>query len=171
MNTQQFSYIKEVLGISSVIQPKEIQSIYRLSEGFLNQTGPIDFLFFCDPITKPEEKNLLKKMAQALSAQAYLIVEILNPKDFYTKGIETHLLTRFIPKGLVFFGPLITQKPESVLSSFQRTVPLNQNQTYRIPGCVLHPLSDFMSADSFKSQQIKQQAWSKLTQTFTPKAK
>ena len=61
MNTQQFSYIKEVLGISSVIQPKEIQSVYRLSEGFLNQTGPIDFLFFCDPITKSEEKNLLKK--------------------------------------------------------------------------------------------------------------
>ena len=111
-------------------------------------------------------------MAQALSAKTYLIVEILNPKTFYTKGIENHLLSRFVPKGLVFFGPkLISHKTEDVLSSLQKTVTLNQNQSCKIPGCVLHPLNDFMSTDSVKSQKIKQQAWTKLTQTFTPTKK
>ena len=101
MNTLQFYYANTVLGVSSVIQPKKIRSAYRLRPHSIEQ---IDFLFFCDPINKKEDKILIQKIAKAIGSSEYLIAEILDSKNSHIPFMLNNLLTRFLPKGFVIFG-------------------------------------------------------------------
>lgn len=100
MNTLQFYYVHTVLGVSSVIQPKAVRSVYRLLN---NSTKKADFLFFCSPVKSLEEKKLIQKMARAIGSSQELILEILN-QSINTESVLDNLFTRFLPKGFVIFG-------------------------------------------------------------------
>ncbi|MDE0518662.1 MAG: hypothetical protein OXH36_03780 [Bdellovibrionales bacterium] len=122
MNTSQFYYAHNVLGISSFLQPQKIRSTYRLYHSSETET---EFLFFCQQlysspplsqgpalqgsnkisINKEKDSSLIQKIAQALRFSNYGIVEILDKQSLHVPYILNNLLTRFCPKGFVIFGP------------------------------------------------------------------
>ena len=160
MNALQFYYVRTVLGVSSVIQPEVLRSVYRLLN---NSAGKADFLFFCDPVKSVEEKHLIQKMAKAIGSSKELILEVLN-QTHSEKAMLDNLLTRFLPRGFVIFGANLGYS--LINKKITRPVSISRQETLSIPGCVLNPLSDFTGKDSLKIQNTKQQAWNLLKKTF-----
>ncbi len=160
MNALQFYYVRTVLGVSSVIQPEALRSVYRLLN---NSTTKADFLFFCDPVKSVEEKHLIQKMAKAIGSSQALILEVLN-QTHLEKAMLDNLLTRFLPRGFVIFGANLGYS--LINKKITQAVSINAKETLSVPGCVLNPLSDFTGKDSLKIQNTKQQAWNLLRQTF-----
>ena len=65
MNAIQFYYISNVLGVSSIIQPEKLRSVYRLHPSLEKQT---DFLLFCRQLKTEEEKQLIQKIKKSPGA-------------------------------------------------------------------------------------------------------
>ena len=102
MNTAQFYYIYKALGISSFLQPQKIRSTYRLHYSSGKET---DFMFFCNQLNTEKDRLLIQKIAQALGSSEYITVEVLDLQNPHTPFMLKNLLTRFLPKGFVIFGP------------------------------------------------------------------
>ena len=102
MNTAQFYYIYKALGISSFLQPQKIRSSYRLH---YSSGKEINFLFFCHQLNMEQGNTLIQKIAQALGSSEHITVEVLDLQSPHTPFMLKNLLTRFLPKGFVIFGP------------------------------------------------------------------
>ena len=189
MNVTQFYYMNTVLGISSIIKPPNLRSIYHLHPSLEKQS---DFLFFCHTLHTKEEKNLIQKIGKIFSPFKIQIVEIftesiqkhpkkkevsLNMKPFALplKNIINSLLTRTLPKGFIIFGSdlaahLITTYTEKKIGTITETIYINHHQKNTLPGCVIHTVSD-MTGDSIttKIQERKKQTWD-ILKTFLQKA-
>ena len=192
MNTAQFYYIYKALGISSFLQPQKIRSTYRLH---YSSGKEINFLFFCHQLNMEQGNTLIQKIAQALGSSEHITVEVLDLQSPHTPFMLKNLLTRFLPKGFVIFGPDLashlnpkgfdfmnseqalefTKNPSNFsnkvntknpLGKIIETISTNKNQKQSISGCVLNALSDFTESDPKKVQERKKQAWKILKQTF-----
>ena len=170
MNALQFYYAHTVLGISSFILPQKSRNIYRLHQSSKKQ---VDFIFFCDSLHTKENKELIKKIAQALNSSDYIIVEILQSQSTSIPSIIKNLLTRFLPKGFIVFGselaPHLTAK-DNILKriswKISETISINKNQNQSIPGCVLDTIKALTGPHSSEIQERKKQAWNRLRTVF-----
>ena len=195
MNTLQLHYTQEVLGISSVIQPNHIRSIYRIHSSIQAPT----FLFFytkmkeinktiprqskntshLNKLQGQEVKHFIQKINQALKApfSSEWIVEILHREHQHMYQIFDNLLIRFQPKGFVIFDPSLarqlipkTYQPEK-LEKIKCSIDLTNQEQVSIPGCVLNPIAEFMdTTHPSHVQKIKRQAWQLLKSIFSIKS-
>ena len=180
MTAIQLYYVNTVLGISSIIQPQKIRSIYRIHPSSAKST---DFLFFCHQLHTEEEKSLIQKIGKTLSPYENRIVEILaDPTEKPTEKKELslntahsestlnkvmkNLLTRFLPKGFIVFGSDLAIHLTSTKNTTEKiveTVPISHHQNQSIPGCVLHSIHDMVdSPNSTETQERKKQTWNNL---------
>ncbi len=176
MTAIQLYYVNTVLGISSIIQPREIRSIYRIHP---SSTKPTDFLFFCHQLHTEEEKKLIQKIGKTLSPYENRIVEILTDpiekrelvsNTAYSEStlnkVMKNLLTRFLPKGFIIFGSDLAIHLTSTKKTTEKvveTIPISNHQEQSIPGCVLHSVRDMVgSPNSAKIQERKKQTWNNL---------
>ena len=182
VNTLQFYYADRVLGLSSLIKPRNIRDSYRLHP---SKSRRADFLFFCEQMKTKEDKALIQKIASAMELSEYFILEILNPQNPHTPFILNNFLARFRPKGFAVFGPELAARlrgrPNSSTSGtpkqvsaeegkegrpnssapglFKQEVALSENLSLSIPGCVLDKVSAFTGPDSPDLRKRKQSAW------------
>ena len=182
MNVLQFYYINTVFGVSSIIQPQKLRSVYYLHPSLEKQT---DFLFFCHPLHTKKEKELIQKIGKTLSPYKIQILEILanstkqqqTKKEFLSnpptsksilKNTVNSLLTRTLPKGFIIFGSdlathLTATYTEKKTGTIAETIHINSYQKKSIPGCVIHKLSDMLGdTNSTKIQERKKQTWNTL---------
>ena len=182
MNMIQFYYINTVLGISSIIKPQKLRSIYHLHPSLKKQP---DFLFFCHPLHTKEEKNLIQKIGKTFHPCEIQIVEIFTdltkqqprkkepslntaPYEFPLRSTINSLLTRTLPKGFIIFGSdlatrLTTTYTEKKIGPITEAIHINSHQKKTISGCVIHTVSDMTeNPDSTKTQERKKQTWNTL---------
>ena len=150
MNTSQFYYAHNVLGISSFLKPQKIHSTYRL---YNTSEKELEFLFFCQElhpssllsqkqalkgsnksINTEKNNSLIQKIAQALGSSHYATVEVLDLKSPYLPFVLNNLLTRFVPKGFVIFGSDLAShlKPKDLIaqnSEENLTLEINKLKT------------------------------------------
>lgn len=179
MNALQFYYVNTVLGISSFLQPQEIRSTYRLLYG---STKNPDFLFFCDSLKNNGDKTLIQKISKALGSDQYIIVEILNQHSLLINIVLNNLLTRFLPKCFVIFGPDLgfkltnknffelkdpsVKQTENIPIKISKTISIKKNLQKPVYGCILHPLTHFTGSNLSKVQENKKQAWKILKELY-----
>ena len=173
MTAIQLYYVNTVLRISSIIQPQEIRSIYRLHSSSAKQT---DFLFFCHQLHTEEEKSLIQKIGKTLSPYENRIVEILSDptdkKDLSSSAtysestlnkVMKNLLTRFLPKGFIIFGSDLAihlTATKKTTEKIVETIHISNYQKQSIPGCVLYSVRDMIGTpNSAKIQERKKQTW------------
>ena len=153
MNINQFHYAHKVLGITSLIRPK--QSIYTLDKThyhplFTNRQQKI-MLYFTGALNK-ENKIIVQKINQALGKPDYILVEVLK----YTKShfLLKNLLIRFSPRSFVLFGPQLAQSLIETNTTFGKIHHADTN----INGCILSEIKAYQG-DSPDVQKRKSEAW------------
>ncbi len=176
MNTLQFYYAREVLGVRAILKPKILRTTYQLSRPLACQQ---DFLFFCGALKTSPQKELIKNIARALKGSAEQVVEMagLKPLPF----LLNNLICRFPPsKGFVIFGEDLADKirPPSDLGdsdpAFKQSLrgeevlalPAPFCKSGTIPGCLVPSISQLTSPDPAQAQKAKQKAWGLLHKTF-----
>ena len=197
MNALQMQYIKDVLGLRSVVQPKDIRSIYRIHKSIQDPA----YLFFLTTLktgtsktlknsqkiqkAKPVEdkqwekiKHLVQKINQSLNASSPgWIIEILNLEDNRIHQILDQLLIRLQPKGFIIFDSYLAKKllnnRYSLVSTREKIkylVHWGGTQQITVPACTLNPIVEFLDmTDKANVQKNKRQAWEKLKYTFSMK--
>ncbi len=167
IDRSQFYYASEVLGVSDIIKPRELHSIYRLQ----GRSKHSSFLFFCNQMKGEENLKMMRKMQEALEQKESQIVEISNVEHPYTRSyLFNNLLTRFYPRGFVIFGTHLAERltgKSQAIGKISYPLPVKESgQSPLIPGCVLKPISEFMNSDPHLVIEVKKQAWKQLKLAF-----
>jgi len=168
MNALQFYYINEVLGIESVMQPKKVQSFYRIYRSSIS--GTPEYFFFVSR-TGEKELKLIRNMAKAIDVKEYMVIEIIDLNNSPGVLPFNNLLTRFLPKGFVIFGPELAShfnniNIKKVPMISKQSVSICKNISKDIPGVILYNIPDLMDGEPKIIQQRKQESWIVLQKTF-----
>ncbi len=154
ITSSQLYYVRETLGIHSIIQPENIRHTYRLHD----QTQNPAFLFFCEKFNT-NGITLIQNISQALSAKNSMIIEIIShtPKDIWRAS--SNICFRFPPtKGIIVFG-----------ENLSKLLHIDPSITY----CVLCPLDHLLPSTAKINQEEntlliarKKEVWKQLKKAF-----
>ena len=157
MNTNQFYYAKEVLGISSLAVPNHLKNYHLRLGKYPVYFSKKKLLLYFSETTDQEFLNIVKNINKALKNPEYFFIEIKkggNHKEF----ILHNLLSRFKPFGFVIFGDELAK---SLVKDYKTSFTYFYEKKASAMACVLKELSQYTgsSPDIIKN---KQSAWEHL---------